>query len=329
MPLIEPSTFRPPPYLRSGHLQTILPSILRRVRDVRFERERITTPDEDFLDLDWSRRGSRHLVIMLHGLEGSTSRGYIRGMVRAVNGAGWDALAWNYRGCSGETNRLLRSYHSGASDDLEVVIDHVAALARYDSLSLIGYSLGGNITLKYLGERGSDAHRLVVSAVAFSVPCDLASSAHKLAEPGNSIYMRRFMRTLREKIRVKSHLLPSTITTDGLDSVRTFLEFDDRYTAPIHGYLDGPDYWKRASSRPLLPGIRRPTLMISALDDPFLTPQCFPYAEATDNPFLYLETPRHGGHVGFMMSTSRYWSEERAVAFIADSIRTVPQQHPA
>ncbi|MBC8144157.1 MAG: alpha/beta fold hydrolase, partial [bacterium] len=145
MPLIS-STFAPPAFLRSGHLQTILPTLVGRVLDVSYVRERITTPDDDFLDLDWSRIGAKHLVILSHGLEGNTSRTYMRGMVRAVNGAGWDALAWNYRGCSGEMNRRLRSYHSGASDDLEVVIDYVARSHSYDSIALIGFSLGGNIT---------------------------------------------------------------------------------------------------------------------------------------------------------------------------------------
>lgn len=382
MPVLATSTFVPPLYLRSGHLQTVLPTIMRRGPSINYERERIATPDGDFLDLDWSRiddspreqmrlesqrdattdraklqrnastdRGQsqrdattnraqlkrdattdhahsqrdvatkhaqRHptLVLISHGLEGNTSRGYVRGMVKAINDAGWDALAWNYRGCSGEPNRLLRSYHSGASDDLEVVLDHVASLRRYESLLLIGFSLGGNITLKYLGEHGDSTHPLVRAAVAFSVPCDLASSAHRLAERANSIYMRRFMTTLREKIRAKAHLLPPHITLEGIEGMRTFLEFDDRYTAPIHGYADGPDYWKRASSRPLLDGIRRPTLLVSALDDPFLTHQCFPIVEAERSEWLTLEMPRHGGHVGFMSGGGGYWSEARAIEFL-------------
>jgi uncharacterized protein len=316
MPLLD-STFSPPPYLRGGHLQTILPSVLRRVPDVEYERERITTPDGDFLDLDWSRAGHRRLVVISHGLEGSSSRAYVRGMVRAVGRAGYDALAWNYRGCSGEPNRMLRSYHSGASDDLAVVLDHVATLAEHDEVALIGFSLGGNITLKYLGETGDAAHPLVRAGVTFSVPCDLASSAHRLAERANAIYMRRFMTTLRAKMRAKASLLPATITLDGIDDVRTFLEFDDRYTAPIHGYRDGPDYWERASSRPLIPGIRRPTLLVNALDDPFLTPECFPFEEARASEYFHFEAPAHGGHVGFMEGFGSYWSERRAVEFLA------------
>lgn len=315
MPLLD-ATFTPPLHLRGGHLQTILPSVLRRVDDVVYERERIATPDGDFLDLDWSRSAGRDLVVISHGLEGNTSRAYVRGMVRAVRRAGWDALAWNYRGCSGEPNRLLRSYHSGASDDLAVVLDHVASLDRYDTVMLIGFSLGGNITLKYLGERGDAAHELVRAAVAFSVPTDLASSAHRLAERGNAIYMRRFMATLRGKMRAKAALFPPTLSLDGIDRVRTFLEFDDRYTAPIHGFRDGADYWARASSRPLIPGIRRPALLVNALDDPFLTPQCMPFEEARASEHFFFEAPAHGGHVGFMQSWSEYWAERRALEFL-------------
>ncbi|HVK40287.1 MAG TPA: alpha/beta fold hydrolase [Candidatus Kapabacteria bacterium] len=315
MPLLD-STFSPRPYLRGGHLQTILPSVVRRVDDVAYERERIATPDGDFLDLDWVRSARRRVVIVSHGLEGNSSRAYVRGMARALRDAGFDVLAWNYRGCSGEPNRLLRSYHSGASDDLGVVIEHVASLERYDAIALVGFSLGGNITLKYLGETGDGAHPLVRAAVAFSVPADLASSAHRLAERANAIYMRRFLTTLRAKMLAKASLMPPTISLEGIDRVRTFLEFDDRYTAPIHGYRDGPDYWTRASSRPLLAGIRRPTLLVNALDDPFLTPQCMPFDEARASEHFHFEAPAHGGHVGFMERWDRYWSEARAVAFL-------------
>lgn len=319
MPILA-SSFSPPRYLRGGHLQTILPSMLRRVDGVEYERERITTPDGDFLDLDWLQAGSRRLVVISHGLEGNTSRAYVRGMAKAVVRAGFDALAWNYRGCSGEPNRMLRSYHSGASDDLAVVIAYAGSLDRYDTITLVGFSLGGNITLKYLGETGDHAHPLVRAAVAFSVPCDLASSAHRLAERANAIYMRRFMTTLRQKMLAKASLMPASISLDGIDRVRTFLEFDDRYTAPIHGYFDGPDYWKRASSRPLIDGIRRPTLLVNALDDPFLTPECFPFEEAERSQWFSFEAPRHGGHVGFMEGYRSYWSERRAIEFLSDSL---------
>jgi uncharacterized protein len=170
MPLMEKSSYLPPPFFGNGHLQTLYPNLYRRVRGIVYRRERIPTPDGDFLDLDWSRVGSRKLVIVSHGLEGSSLRPYVLGMVRAFNETGWDAVAWNFRGCSGEPNRKLRFYHSGATEDLETVVEHVRRDPTYQKIALVGFSLGGNITLKYLGERGKDAAAAVFGAVAFWFP---------------------------------------------------------------------------------------------------------------------------------------------------------------
>ena len=179
------TSYHPPPLLGNGHVQTIFPVLFRTVSDVVYTRERISTWDSDFLDLDWSCRGSDRLAVISHGLEGNTGRDYVKGMVRAVNLAGWDALAWNYRGCSGEPNRLLCSYHNGATDDLDWVIRHAADSRPYDRIALIGFSLGGNLTLVYLGR--DTVHPKVSKAVVFSVPCDLAASARKLARPFNNL----------------------------------------------------------------------------------------------------------------------------------------------
>jgi predicted alpha/beta-fold hydrolase len=282
--------------------------------------QRIPTPDGDFLDLDWSEvgaGGAGRLVILSHGLEGSSDRAYVRGMVRAFNRHGWDALAWNYRGCSGEPNRLFRSYHSGATEDLDAVLQH--ALTRgHAAVGLVGFSLGGNLTLKYLGERGDAVDARVAGAVAFSVPCDLASSAVKLARPENLAYMRRFMLSLTGKLAAKRTRFPGRLPDVDVSKMRTFAAFDGYYTAPAHGFASAEDYWRRASSRPFIPGIRRPTLLINAQDDPFLTPACVPEEEARDHPHFHLLTPRWGGHVGFMQDRldGAYWSEEVATAFM-------------
>jgi predicted alpha/beta-fold hydrolase len=317
MPLAE-SSYRAPRFLNNGHLLTIYPTLFRSVHDVQYERTRITTPDGDFLDLDISRIGSDRVVVLTHGLEGDSGRGYMRGMVRAVNQAGWDAVAWNCRGCSGETNRLPRFYHSGATEDLGAVIDHLLFDTHYNSLSLVGFSLGGNMTLKYLGERGGDLPEQLRSAVAISVPCDLASSADMLAHWSNRIYMRRFLRSLRDKVERKRVLLPGTLPEKDFREIRTFHEFDEYYTAPLHGFRDAKVYWERCSSRQFLHGIRIPTLLVNALDDPFLAPACFPLNEARENRCLTLETPASGGHVGFVRfnDDGMYWSEERAVEFL-------------
>lgn len=309
----EPSVFPFPP---GGHLQTILPAILRRVSVVTRTRERIATPDGDFLDLDWAERtGCGRLVILTHGLEGSSSNACVQGMAAAFRRAGWDALAWNLRGCSGEPNRLLRSYHSGSTDDLGAVIAHAAQ--TYDRIALVGFSLGGNITLKYLGDAGEAVDARIVGAAAFSVPCDLASSARHLESPANRIYMRHFLCGLRKKIRDKARMFPGWVSEEGLCQMRTFREFDGAYTAPMNGFLSAEDYWERASSRPVLGRIRVPALLVNARNDPFLPPECYP-EDAAGSGHFQMEAPRHGGHIGFfaLARHGEFWSESRAVAFI-------------
>jgi predicted alpha/beta-fold hydrolase len=323
MPLISRSTYEAPLLFRNRDLQTIIPGLFRRVRGVSYRRERINTPDGDFLDLDWSETGARRLAIISHGLEGNSQRSYVLGMARALNRRAWDALAWNMRGCSGQPNRLLRSYHSGATEDLEAVISHVQENSpRYRVLALVGFSLGGNMTLKYLGERGEALSPLILGAVAFSVPCDLASGAREMANRRNRIYMSHFIRLLHKKIRAKMALMPGKITDDGYDQVKTFHDFDDRYTAPLHGFKDAEDYYRRASSKQLLPAVTVPTLVISAADDPFLGPQCYPVEEASGHPKVHLEIPSWGGHVGFVSfnEEGQYWSETRAASFLGDLV---------
>ncbi|MBO6778573.1 MAG: alpha/beta fold hydrolase [Rhodothermales bacterium] len=277
-----------------------------------WHRERLELDDGDFLDLDWLVSGRDRCVILSHGLEGNSRRVYMNGMAHAANRAGWDVLSWNYRGCSGEPNRLLRSYHSGATDDLDRIVQR--ARADFGIVALVGFSLGGNLTLKYLGEQGEDAP--VVGAATFSVPCDLAGSSRALAEPAALPYMIRFMRSLREKVRTKHAMFPEEIDVDGLDRMRTFQEFDDRYTAPIHGFRDAEDYWAQCSSRSFISSIRRPALLASALDDPFLSASCIPRELARESEWVRLETPRHGGHVGFVTDHAESWSEQVAMEFL-------------
>jgi uncharacterized protein len=319
MPIIPNSSYRPAFWLHNGHLQTVVPTLFRRVDGVFYDRVRVATPDGDFLDLDISRVGADRVVLIAHGLEGSSLRPYVLGMVRAFNGAGWDCVAWNFRGCSGEPNRRLRSYHSGASEDLEAVLAGVRGSDRYGCIGLVGFSMGGNIVLKYLGERGDRVDSRIRGAAVFSVPCDLASAALKMGERVNSLYMRRFLRMLHGKVRAKMELFPGRIDDRDYRRIRTFKEFDDRYTAPLCGFESAEDYWTRASSKPFLEAIRVPSLLVNALDDPFLPPACYPYDEARRSAFLFLETPRTGGHVGFISrgDNGEYWTESRAVGFLS------------
>jgi predicted alpha/beta-fold hydrolase len=319
MPLLS-SSYRPPWGLGNGHLQTILPVLFRRVATITCERERIETPDGDFLDLDWNRdHRSESLVIITHGLEGNSANASVRGMASAFHRAGWDTLAWNLRGCSGELNRLLRTYHSGAWEDLQSVIEYAAG--TYRRIALVGFSIGGNLTLKYLGDHGNSIDPRIVGAVAFSVPCDLASSARVMESRVNSIYMQHFLRNLRRKIREKASAFPGAVSTDGLGRIRTFREFDGTYTAPLNGFLSAEDYWAKASSKPSLSGITIPALLVNALNDPFLGAECFPREEAAANPHLQLELPESGGHLGFITRGEEYWSESRAVEFLQTADR--------
>lgn len=318
MPVPE---YRAPWYLRNGHLQSVLPTLFRRPPMPEYRRERITTPDDDFLDLDWSAPGSDTLVIISHGLEGNSRRAYILGMVGAVNDAGWDALAWNYRGCSSEPNRQPIFYHNGATYDLDTVLHHAQATGRYHSIFLLGFSMGGNLSLMYAGQQGADLQPRVRGVVGFSVPCDLTDSSRALASPLCGIYMRRFLKKLHGKVRAKMAQYPDLLDDAGYDEIRTFKQFDDRYTAPLHGFESAEDYWRRCSCARVLADIRVPALVVNALDDPFLAGGCYPRDLAAGHPFLNLETPAHGGHAGFMLAGSRFWSERRAVAFIHSRLR--------
>lgn len=309
--------YSPPWWLRNGHLQSIVPSLFRKVDSGIVERVRLDTPDNDFIDLDISRAGHRRILIVTHGLEGNSRRPYCVGMMKAGLSHGWDALAWNFRSCSGEPNRHLASYHSGQTRDLEQVINWALAQG-YEQVALVGFSIGGNKTLLYLGREAISRPDALAGAVAFSVPVDLRSSAYHLAKRRNRIYMQNFLSSFRQKLQQKNELFPGQIDMERIKTVKTFLEYDEYYTAPMNGFDSAEHYWRESSSRAVLEHIDVPTLLVNAKDDPFLTPECFPEQAAADNPFLRLEMPRYGGHVGFMSinKEQRYWSESRAIAFL-------------
>ena len=294
--------------------------MFRKVRDVRYKRERIYTPDDDFLDLDWSRSGEKTLAVISHGLEGDSRRAYVKGMAKALNEVHIDCLAWNYRGCSGETNRQLRMYHNGCTDDLDLVIRHAIA-EGYENIFLIGFSMGGNLSLLYAGQQSEWIVPQLKGVVAFSVPIDLAGSAGQLSRISNTLYMKRFLRMLHRKVRAKMALFPDEIDDRGYDRIKDFKAFDDRYTAPIHGFECAEDYWAKCSCGPLLGRIRVPSLIVNASNDPFLGASCYPHRQIT-SPDVCFEVPKYGGHVGFMQRriNGRYWSESRTVDFIQQFI---------
>lgn len=318
MPLIETSSYRAAPWLPGGHLQTIHPVLFRNMPVVTDRKERLELKDGDFLDLEWAGNGSNKLAIICHGLEGSSRAKYVQGMAVALMKRGWDILAWSFRGCGAEPNRLPPFYHSGKTEDLELVIRHAIVSHSATRIDLVGFSLGGNLVLKYIGERGAEIDNCIGRAVVFSAPCELACCSAKLSEWQNRIYMARFLKTLRAKVKEKNRRFPGELDIAGVDSMRTFAEFDERFTAPLHGFDGAQDYWIRSSSRQFLRDIAIPSLLVSAANDPILGKDCYPFSEARQSKDFFLEVPAHGGHVGFY-APGEYWSETRAAEFLSAS----------
>ncbi len=317
MPILD-SSFIPQFAFSNSYIQTVLPVLLRPQADVNFQRERLELADGDFLDLDWIEKQNSKLVILLHGMEGHSKRKYMMGMAQAFSNSGWDALAMNLRGCSGEPNRLPKAYYSGCTEDLDAVVKHVQYRKAYTHICLLGFSLGGNVVLKYLGESHRTFDSAIRAGIGISVPCDLAGASQALSKLKNRIYLKRFLNEFHQKIKAKSIRFSDQISADNFSEIRNLEDFDDRYTAPQWGYRNAQHYWAECSSAPLLKSIRIPTLILNARNDSFLSLSCYPVEAARLNPNLFLEIPDSGGHVGFMeqVFSDRYWSEKRALEFV-------------
>jgi len=315
MPLISPPQYTARGLLKNGHINTIYPALFRKVQGPAYQRERLELPDGDFLDLDWALANSgKKLVLVLHGLEASSQAPYVRAMVKHFNQAGWDAVALNFRGCSGSPNRLLRSYHSGDTADVHQVLLHITSKQPYEDIVLVGFSLGGNVLLKYLGEQGNATLGPVRGGIAISAPVDIYNSCETLSKAYNWVYVKRFMLYLNQKLRQKQGQFPGEFSLPKKRLPRNFQEFDGWFTAPIHGFASAEDYWRKASSLSYLSQIQLPTLVLNPLDDPFLGTACYPLSVAKTHPKLFLETPAHGGHVG-MVQPGPYGAEIRALEF--------------
>ena len=308
-----------PSNLGNGHLETLIPYLFRPTKKQFYERERIDTPDNDFLDLDWVKGGHKSLVIISHGLESSSHAKYVQGTADHLRQNGFDILAWNYRGCSGELNRSIKYYHSGASYDLATVVEHVLEGTNYENIYLVGFSLGGNLTLKYLGEESAELSKKIKAGCVFSTPCYLKTASHELASGFNKVYTQNFVSTLRQKVYDKEEMLKeSGFDTSVVKKLKDLPAFDDFFTAPLHGFKDADDYYEQCSSKYFLKDIKVPTLIVNAANDPFLSKECYPYEEVEENSFLDLEVPEHGGHVGFYQRSrgNVMWSEARILSFL-------------
>lgn len=315
MPILN-ATYKPSIFFRNGNIATIYSGLIRKVK-LEQKRERITLSDGDFLDLDWSfaKQKSNKLIILLHGLEGNAQRPYVTGPAKLFNENGVDAVCVNFRGCSGEPNIKYRSYHSGATEDLEEVITHILDNKNYTEIYINGFSLGGNMTLKYVGEN-QELPEQIKGVIAVSVPCFLEGSANELHKLKNKPYAIRFKKHLVEKLKPKLLQFPENISEKEIRSIKLLKDFDAIYTSKAHGFKDAKEYYTKSSSLQFLPNINVPTLIINALNDSFLSPECYPIKEAKNNKNIHLEMPNYGGHVGFVSKGKYYYNELRALEFI-------------
>ena len=318
MPIIQ-STYKPPFWAKKSFVSTVFSGLARSVYGVVQTRERIELTDGDFIDVDWSyaESPSDKVIILLHGLEGNAQRPYITGSAKLFNENGVDACAVNFRGCSDEPNRLYRSYHSGATEDLDAVINHILEKDKYSEIYIKGISLGANMALKYAGEH-NDLPKELKGIVAVSSPCYLKGSCDALMSLKNKHYAIRFLAHLKDKLKPKLEQFPQDISVTDFNSIKTLVDFDDIYTSKAHGFKNALDYYEQSSSLQYLPSINIPTLIINSLNDSFLSSECYPVKEAKQNPNLYLEMPKYGGHVGFIDKKNVYYNERRALDFVTE-----------
>jgi len=322
--------YRAPKWLPGGHSQTIYPLLIKPARHA-YRRERWETPDGDFIDLDWNDAATtalarpppgvraRPLVVLFHGLEGSSDSHYARSLMRELSAIGWAGVVAHFRGCSGEPNRLARAYHSGDSDEIDWILRRLKQQHPGHPIYAAGVSLGGNALLKWLGERESAAAELICAAAAVSAPVDLAACGHSLGRGFNRVYSRHFLQTLKPNAAARLKRFPGLFDERRLREADTVYDFDEVVTAPLHGFAGADDYWRRASSKPWLPAIRLPTLLLNALNDPFLPSGALPHRDQV-GAAVTIDFPAHGGHVGFVsgrLPGRLDWLPQRLLHFFA------------
>ncbi len=309
--------FKPAWWLPGPHLQTLWPTLFRkRINKLPLTRERFELPDGDFLDLDWVGT-SGPIVIMLHGLEGSIESPYAKGMLKAIWESGWRGLFMHFRGCSGEPNRLPRSYHSGDTSDLDFLVQDLRKREPNMPLAAIGFSLGGNVLLKWLGETGHNNN--LTAAVAVSVPFEINKVVKRFQEGFSRLYQWHLLSCLKRRLQKKFQYAPANIPMPELSTLKTMKDFDEKITAPLHGFAGVEEYYSKASSRQYLSNIQVPTLLVQALDDPFMTQDAIPQTNELSSR-VKLEVTPSGGHMGFVAGnapwSTEYWLEQRIPAFL-------------
>ncbi len=318
MPVLK-STYTAPKFFKSAFAQTLYSVYLRQVPRIFYKREKVITPDRDFLYLDWLLNDPRRLVILSHGIVGDSQTTYTRGMAKVFAEQNWSVLAWNMRGRGGlTTNWHQKNYHLGYTDDLRFVVNH-AIQKNYKEVILIGFSMGANIVLKYLGEESKNLNETIKASVAFSAPIDIVSCGEQIDHPSRRLYSNRLLREVMENTISRISMITPMVDIERLLKVKTWREFDEIYTAPLYGFDSVLDYRKKASSKPLLSQISIPSLLINAKDDPLLSQECFPEdASVQNHPYLFGEFPENGGHLGFVCfdKSGLIWSEQRSLEFV-------------
>jgi predicted alpha/beta-fold hydrolase len=337
----EEGGFSPAWWLRGANIQTIAGHLLRSRATCPYRRERIELPDGDFLDLDFAlpaanETEARHdsttgipparpFVLLLHGLEGSSSSGYMLQAARSLAARNVVAVALNFRSCSGELNRLPRSYHSGETGDLAFVLRKLEGRFPDAPYGIIGFSIGGNVLLKFLGERAADPPVRLEAAAAVSVPFDLSASARRLEAGLGRLYGLYFLRSLRAKAQAKARLFPEDIEVSAVRRSTTLREFDEAVTAPLHGFDGADDYYRRCSSAGFLRDVGVPTLLVQSADDPFLPEGSLPSRDVAQNQHLVPAFTSRGGHVGYVAGKPPlrhlFWAESEAVRFVVSALR--------
>ncbi len=325
------ASFKPAWWLNNAHLQTIYPALFRKSIVLKDSwRERLTTPDNDFIDLDWCGKGDKPLVILLHGLTGSSESGYINGLQSKLLEQGFRSVVLNFRGCSGQSNNLARCYHSGDTEDIDFLYQTLSQREPDTAMAVIGFSLGGNVLLKWLGERGDKLS--LFAAIAVSVPLVLSACATKLDSGFSRFYRGNLIRELKDYMQFKIDHLHSIGNVAEVDKINrlgdlseiiSFWQYDDQVVAKLHGFNSAKDYYQQSSSRYYLNSIEVPTLLIQAIDDPFMTAEVIPHKKELSQK-ITMEITQGGGHVGFVSGITpfqpRYWLEQRIPEFLQQQL---------
>lgn len=320
MPILQ-SSYLPPHIWRNPHVSTIYPSAFRKVNGVNYTRERLELSDGDFLDLDWSKSSENNpkLAIFTHGFLGNSTRPYLLGGVKSFNSVNYDALAWNHRGLGGENNRFEKITTHGSSEDLEEAINYVLSKKQYTEIILVGYSKGGNISMKYAGEKAEKLPTEIKRIIAISSPTDLQGSVDVMGK--NGFYTERFKTKLLKFLLNRSELIDGQMLKD-FPKMKYLDDITDHYIAPLHGFKDGRDYYEQCAAMSLVGKIRVPTLILNAKNDPVLSESCAMLDVAKNSDYIFSEIPNHGGHCGFYQPNSDgiYWGDSRMIEFVKGKI---------